>query len=236
MNIPDAEFDNFLNEVTESAEQQQMRQLQTEVAMAACDDALDYYGVPTTYRFDDTRRAALERGLDEDGYFKSAGEGVYALRVAVLIDTWSNGCEREYITEQKKQLMADLHIGLGATPGSAWMLFVDGVVAGDPLDFDSIEDIKYLSIAQERLDQQTQEAREFSAKMIANVTELLGDSFTEIAFTQYMIVYLEITAAKIENEYQRSALIDELSRKHNVTKQYVQKIMTLLDANDGVKD
>lgn len=237
MNIPDAEFDNFLTEVTETVEQQEMRQLRTDVAMAACDDALDHYNVPTTYRFDDKRRAALERGLDEDGYFKSVDEGIYALRAAVLIDTWSNGSERDYMTEQKKQLMADIHVGIGAAPNSEWMQFIDGVVAGDPLDFDSVDDIQYLSAAQERADQEAVSAREYSAKMIANVNEVLGENFTEIAFTRYMIIYLDITSATIDNEYQRTALVDELSRKHNVSREYVQKIMAMLDdTSDGVTE
>lgn len=152
MNISDAEFDNFLTEVSVDAEQRERDTLALDVAQAACDDALDYYNVPTTYRFDDARRADLEQYLNEDERFQSAKESIYALQVAVLIYSWGTGMELSEITDQKKQLMADIHVENNVAPDSPWMKFIDGLVPGDALDFAAIDDIHYISIAQQKTD------------------------------------------------------------------------------------
>ena len=224
MNTPDAEFDNFLTEVSIDAEQRERDKLALDVAKAACDDALDYYNVPTTYRFDDERRAALEQHLNEDERFQSAKESIYALQVAVLICSWSKGIERSEITEQKKQLMADIYVENGVTPDSPWLEFIDELVPGDTLDFTAIDDLRYISIAQQKIDGIQHRMDTFARNMLASATDVLGQDYTEQDFARYMLVFIDLNNASSKSKYEQQSIIDELMRKYNVPRDYIDRV------------
>lgn len=229
MNTPDAEFDRFLADATSEIEHKEQAQLRASVAMDACDAGLEFYNVPTTYRFDDDKRLALQGDEileDPDLYVTTS---YHLLNLATLVDLCTQPYDSEYMTDCKKQLMADIHVDLGAAPNSEWMQFIDGMLPGNPLDFNSVDDLQYLSNAQQKHDKLHQDTDMYTESILIGAGDVLGLEFTQEELTLYLIIYLDVLELVTKNEHERAARIDEIIRQYGVSHDYVNKVIKVVE-------
>lgn len=230
MEMSDADFNDFLDNAAREVEQKELAKQQTRMLMRACDDALDHYGVPTTYRFDPSRRAEQER---IQGYRPSSGsimnEDFFVTRTAMLA-IWKpdHGTPLSMVTELKKQLMAAIHVELGASPDSPWMKFVDGFAKGEALDFDSLEDMTYLINAQKAWEQKIRDRKKQSV-LYSVIAELIDEDADEETFMKYFMLSIDLHDIFYLNEYEKGARIDEAARSYGIPQEHVIKLVATLE-------
>jgi hypothetical protein len=228
MNMSEADFNQFLDDASQEVEQKELSKLRVKIIIEACDDALDYYDVPTTYRFDPSRRTEQEMIQGDDALFESSAEGVYVTRAAMLVAVWDHSHDLAELTELKKQLMADIHVELGVERDSAWMKFIDGFAKGQALDFDSVDDVKYLIAAQATTDKNSRERKKYSI-VYTVIVELIGEDSDAETFSKYLATSIELSTLHNLKEHEKSAKIDETARKYNIPKEHIIKIVATVD-------
>lgn len=224
MNTPDAEFDKFLCDANDSYNRQELFDRQIKIIRNACDDALDYYRVPTGFRHDDARRADARQSFPDAEFSILSDDAVLISQAITAAYTWEINQNDNQSTELKKKLMADIHVQLNAEPGSPWMQFVDGFCHGEPLDFDSIDDLQYIIDAQSLVDERQRNSRDNAPIYVAILKDIYGDDYTTNDEIQFFSIAAMLLLADPNNSVEYSARIDEISRKHTVSREHVVSI------------